>query len=658
MAQSEEPYSHRDPYWGVDDYGRPLSYGRPTLFGPPEPEDSSQLAEQATYLQADPSHRPVDPAAFRAPSVFRPTWPVSVHPAPAQRAPIHDEQLTVWMSGTTEQATERVATADDEQQTMRTTPPNPVPPRPAATYPGTGPTPEYPPARSVVADPPWSPGEFVWGAAGHSFNGGAAPAEPPPRRRRGRLVLALLIVGTLAAGTLLVTRHLNVTAGGRSQSGPTGALSTAWTAPRNRLTLDSVVQGGRLITVECDSSTPPGVTGRVREDSRSCALVGRKLTDGREEWHLDRQPIGASLTAVGPSVIAYGGQQALIVSAESGDILRTFARGELLGFAGNTAVMAERTDAGAARAVAVDVGDGHDLWQTPIAANLTDEDTRLSRIRTQAPDGLADNPLPATSSDGQYVMLPDPQRTGRYQIRRISSGETVTAGRTDETLVGIAGDNALFTGAGGGILSARKLGATDPTLAWTYRLPAKAEVSSCSGLVCVRAADDRRGVLLAPADGRILVDNDAGPIYVSAAGEAVAVARCRFASADNICPAGSSTLDVVSLGDGRVLMHAEAPSFVSILGADQGTRIIFGTAYGKGTQLVEFDTATSRRRDLGTAPIKPFDSVTLPTRSLDADGNIRFAVPNLSCVSGTTSLTCGSRWASMRLTTWNIAEQG
>ncbi|MGH3431101.1 MAG: hypothetical protein ACRDQZ_26615, partial [Mycobacteriales bacterium] len=511
----------------------------------------------------------------------------------------------------------------------------------------------------VVASPAWSPGEFGPGVAGHSFGGGAPAAEPPPTpRRRGRLLLAFLTVGALTAGTLLVTHHLKVAGAGKPQPGPTGALSTAWTAPKNRLTLGGVVQGGRLITVECDSSASPAADGRVREDPRSCALVGRKLTDGREEWRLDRQPIGASLTTVGPSVIAYGGQQALIVSAESGGILRTFARGELLGFAGNTAVMAERTDAGAARAVAVDVGDGHDLWQTPIAANPTDEDTRRSRLRTQAPDGLVDNPLPATSSDDQYVMLPDPQRTGRYQIRRISSGETVTPGRTDETLVGIADDNALFTGAGGAILSARKLGTTDPTPAWTYRLPAKAEVSSCSGLVCVQAADDRRGVLLAPADGRILVDNDSGRIYVSAAGEAVAVARCRFASADNVCPADSSALDVVSLRDGRVLTQAEAPSFVSILGRDQDTRIVFGTQHGEGTQVVEFEVTTSRRRDLGTAPIKPFDSVTLPRRSLDAGGNIRFAVPNLSCASGTTSLTCGGRWASTRLTTWNIAEQG
>ncbi|MGH3803718.1 MAG: hypothetical protein ACRDTD_27020, partial [Pseudonocardiaceae bacterium] len=430
MTDNDEPYSRRDPYWGVDEYGRPLSCGRPSLYGPAEPGDSEEFADQLTYLQADPSQRPIDPAAVAAPSVLRPHWPASVPPIPPQAAERDDEQPTVWIDDE-EQHTLGVQQQGAEQETIRVVP-APIDPDERVTvgavpYPPLDPPvvqhPHLRPAGGEVE--PIAPSFGPQGAA-ISYAGQTMPpqdrydrglegpqrlASAPAKRQKGSswwrrhgTVAVIVVAILLTAGALLGSRILPDGAKQDPGSQATGALSDAWRTSQARLTLDSLVVDGTLVTVECRTSDPAGESAggaaepeagtivRTQEDPATCALIGRSVGDGRSLWRLDRQPIGVALAPAGSAVVAYGGRAALVVSAGSGAIVRTFPHGVLLGASQAVAVIAERADGGSSRAVAIRVDDGRELWQAPIAPSLLEQDADdIRRAAISIPSGFADN---------------------------------------------------------------------------------------------------------------------------------------------------------------------------------------------------------------------------------------------------------------------------
>ncbi len=679
MTQAGQPYSQRDPYWGVDDYGRPLSYGRPSIYGPPKVADAAQLAEQLTYRQSRPDQLPIDPVALQAPSVFRPLWPVSVQPAVNQPLPA-DDQATEWVG--VEQKTMRFAPVPNaasgfslEQETVRTVPRLVSTPATAVSGPDDDqltlavmPRPEalrapitrqvesapqsYPPPYSELIEPGVS----------------AVPA------RRGRFIMvAALILALLTAGTWYYLAD-SPDSTPDANSGPTGAFERAWQAPEPGLTLDMVAVNDTVVSVECQpasqraagtySAQGDAAVVRTRERPESCSLIGRELRGGEPRWTLDRQPIGVALASIGPAVIAYGGAQTLVVSATTGEITRTLAHGVLLGHTGTTAVFAENITDATSRVIALDVTDGRQLWQRPVAQSPAAENARaLSQASVSVPSGFDRMYYDGHESDDRYVMMPDATKAGEYRIHEIASGEPAQP-NPDGRIFGVAAGYALHVTGDGDerVLRGTALGAADATPSWSYELPPGGYVAACSGLVCVQDVNQHRSVVLDPAGGETIYRNDSGWSYAHRSGDLVAIVRCPAAREASVCPGGDADVEVISVSDRTSVWSGTKPAFVASQGGPGDGRFLVGVASADSVRVLTFSGDRRSPVTVGVVPLQALESVLLPideSAVADRPGSGKeTAVPNLSCMATEATLSCGSRWTPTRAVTWNVTQRG
>ncbi len=657
VTEAVRPYSQRDPYWGVDDYGRPLSYGQRSFYGPLEPVDPAHLAEQLTYRQAHPDQLPIDPAALQAPSVFAPLWPVSVQPA-VNRSLTEDGQTTEWV-GIEQETTRFVPPARAASELVHT------PPVWCSAVPTIAVQSEL--ARTVPQRYlAFTESEFT-----------APPTSPPyvrlpaARRRGGRLivvvavVLALLVVGTMYH--LIGSKDSS-----RASASSSGAFEQVWQAPDSRLTLDIVAVNDTIVSVECQPASQnvaisaqrsrqgQGPIVRTREKPKSCSLIGRGQRDGESRWKLDRQSIGVALASTGPAVIAYGGDQALVVSAVTGEITRTFADGVLLGYAGTTAIFAERPTEAVSQVIAIDVTDGRKLWQVPIAQSPAVENARaVSQASIGVPSGFDRMYYDGMAGGNRYVMVPDATTAGEYKIRDIATGglaQPRLAGR----IFGVASGYALHvTGAGDKrVLHGTRLGADDAAQPWNYELPPGGYVAACAGLVCVQDVSSHRSAVVDPVSGEPIYRNDSGWSYVRRGGDLAVIVRCSAAQDVRVCPGQDAGVEVVRIRDRARVWSGKRPAFVAPQGRDAGASLMVGVAEGNRVRVLAFSDDSSNPTTVGTVALKALESVERATGQ-PAVGNQResatlIAVPNVSCVATDSTLSCGSRWSPMRATTWNV----
>ncbi|MGH3546244.1 MAG: hypothetical protein ACRDPW_10015 [Mycobacteriales bacterium] len=661
-GEAGQPYSRRDPYWGIDDYGRPLSYGRQSLYGPPEPADTDQLAQQLTYLQPRPDQRPIDPVALAAPSVFRPLWPVSAAPA-VNRPLTYDEQATEWV--------------DNEHLTV-VAEPRCEPVSVLTAQPDTPQLPAYQAEPVVSFSQSYEAQPQLSGRYAQPYPEFVAPVSRQSSRGRGRLlVIALMVVVLVAVGALYSLSNSPDPAMSKN-AGRTGVFQQTWQASDSRLSLDMVAVNDTIVSVECQA-VPEGaenlspernvehVTGRVvrtREKPETCSLIGRDLADGKPHWKLDRQPIGVALATIGPAVIAYGGEQALVVSAATGEITRTFSDGVLLGYTGATAVFTERLTDITSQAVAIDVTDGHQLWQTPIAQSPAAENARvISQASIAVPSGFDRMYYDGLGIGGRYVMVPDVATAGEYRIRDTATGKTVGPPSLVGSIFGVADGYALHVteAEGDRVLHGTALGSVGATPTWSYPLPAGGYVAACSGLVCIEDVNSHRSVVLDPTSGDLIYQNDSGWSYVRRSGELAVMVRCLAAQGTSVCPAQDAAVEVVNIGDRAEVWSGKRPAFVAPQGSGDSFLVGLAREDGDSVDVLRFDSDVADAGEpatVGTVPLRALESVTLEGSSATAahGSGKRTAVPNVSCVATESALSCGGRWTPMPVTTWAVAQ--
>lgn len=657
VTQPEPPYSQRDPYWGIDEYGRPISYGRPSLYGSPHPIDPEQLAEQVTFLQPRREEPAIDPAAFAAPSVYRPNWPFDADHSSGYFPTVAagDEQATDVEPLAGEQVTAAELPIGDQVTAVEL----PVAEQRSTAEPPIGDPALGQPALGQPLQEYFPPVEPPVGLEPRPFSPAFAPPVVPPNSGRRRLWWIGIGIVVLALVTGVAFAAFGMDAAKRDDDGD--ALHLAWRTPARQLVLDTIAIEKTLVSVECDAATTSdqqAKTFRTRENPDSCALVGRNIGSGQPRWQLDRQPIGVLLASVGPTVVAYGGPQALVVKAASGEVTRSLPDAVLLGHADTVAVFSERTGPGTVRAVAIDVVDGREIWSAPVAENLAAAHAQSVRnSATTLPSGFDRMFYDRVAHDDAYVLLPESKPAPTLRIREIRTGDVAAAPDEDNQIVGLASGVSLSIAEDDSRkLRGEKLGDSSSGGGWEYDLAAGEEVKACSGLVCVRNDAKNTTVVLDPAKGTVVSRNDSGRLYVRHTGGVAAIMRCANDKPESMCSAQASSVEVVVVSTAKTVWRGRVPAFAAVAAASDGakntTRLLVG-AVESNEERVEITAFTTdgKATTLGSIDMRAWSSVPLLTAQ---NGPQPTMVPDLSCTAVDRTVACGKRWTASRTAAWQF----
>ena len=459
-------------------------------------------------------------------------------------------------------------------------------------------------------------------------------------------VLAIFVVGIVVLSLLNSGGDKHEIA--KAPSMEKGTLTKRWSSQEKVFVLDQVVISQIVVSIECQmpqtEGTPPG----------GCELVGRDIGSGERRWSVNDGPVGSTLAVVGNRVVGFGGERAIIVNPVDGTLIKTLAKGVLLGFSDNAAVFSEEPIPGqqsGARVVSVAVVDGGEFWQdvTPEGVSAWYSELR-SQLATQVPVGFDFGTYNAAGSSSGYVAVPD-IADSNYAIRRIDDGKIVLTSTPEAQVRGLVGDKALRVSTSG---SRRRLEALDSggtgSASWRATVTSRDTVAPCSGLVCV-ASKDGSTAILGSDDGKPIV-RSAHRMAVRAAGNDVAIVRCgSSASKGDPCPLSNATLAVFSNDRGKTVWTGRVPSFATVSGAEDRQTLLVGSTTLKGTstkstKAVVFPDGQSAPVDLGSIS---GPGLTEPPTGAGSSGQL---VSRQQCTVSGDDLLCGDRSQPSKIVNW------
>lgn len=459
-------------------------------------------------------------------------------------------------------------------------------------------------------------------------------------------VLAFFVVG------IVVLSLLNSGGGkhdvAKAPSIEKGTLAKRWSSQEKVFVLDQVVISQVVVSIECQTpqteSTPAG----------GCELVGRDIGSGERRWSVNDGPVGTTLAAVGNRVVGFGGDRAVIVNPADGTLIKTLAKGVLLGFSDTAAVFSEEPIPGqqsGARVVSVAVVDGGEFWQdvTPEGVSAWYSEHRSQQL-AQVPVGFDLGTYNSAASSSSYVAIPD-IADNNYAIRRIDDGKVVLSSTPDAQVRGLVGDKALRVSASGGRHRLEALGSGGTgSASWRVTVTSGDAVAPCSGLVCV-AGKDGATHILNPENGDPLTKS-AHRMAVRSAGNDVAIVRCGSSAGEgNPCSLSKATLTVFSTDRGKTVWTGRVPSFATVSGSQDRQTLLVGstTLQGKSTKstkAVVFPSGQSAPVDLGT--IKGPGLAAQPAGT----GSSRQLASSQQCTVSGDDLLCGDRFEPVKITNW------